>query len=327
MKLGAYEMKIKKIGILTSGGDAPGMNAIIYSVVKSAKQNDVDVLGIYRGYNGLINGNAKLLNLDDVNNIIQRGGTILFSDRCLEFKTKEGLEKAKKTCLEKGIDALIVVGGDGTFRGAYDLFQLGVPCVGLPGTIDNDISCTEYTLGYDTAVNTAIEMVDRLCDTSTSHDRCSVVEVMGRRSGYIALYVGMSCGASYIVTREVEFDEEDLFMKMKEELAHGKKSFVIVVAEGILDVFELAKRIEKRTGVESRATVLGHVQRGGSPTVKDRVVGTRFGVRAVELLLSGKYGKVIGLKDNRLVEYEIPDGLKIKKDFPKDLYEVARGLF
>ena len=320
-------MDIKKIGILTSGGDAPGMNAIIYSVVKNAKKNNIDVIGIYRGYNGLIHGNLTPLSLMDVNNIVQRGGTILYSDRCLEFKTEKGLEKAKKTCSEQGIDALIVVGGDGTFRGAYDLFKLGVPCVGLPGTIDNDISCTEYTLGYDTAVNTAVEMVDKLCDTVTSHDRCSVVEVMGRRSGYIALYVGMSCGASYIVTREVEFNEEYLFSKMKEELSYGKKSFIIVVAEGLLDVFELAKKIEKETGVESRATVLGHVQRGGSPTVKDRVIGTRFGARAVELLVSGKYGMVIGLKDNKLVEYEIPKGLEIKKEFPKDLYEVAKGLF
>ena len=320
-------MNIKKIGILTSGGDAPGMNAIIYSVVKTAAKKNVEVVGIYRGYNGLINGKVKNLKLEDVDNIERRGGTILFSDRCLEFKTEEGLKKAKKTCEEFGIDALVVVGGDGTFQGAYDLFKIGVPCVGLPGTIDNDISCTEYTLGYDTAVNTAVEMVDRLCDTITSHYRCSVVEVMGRNSGYIALYVGLSCEACYIITKEVEFSEQDLFLKMKESIKKGKKSFVVVVAESILDVNLLAKKIQENVGVESRATVLGHVQRGGNPTVKDRVVGTRFGAKAVELLLSGEFGKVVGLKDNELVVYDIPHALKMSKTFPKKLFDLAKNLF
>lgn len=320
-------MNIKKIGILTSGGDAPGMNAIIYSVVKTAAKKNVEVVGIYRGYNGLINGKVKTLKLEDVDNIERRGGTILFSDRCLEFKTEEGIKKAKKTCEEIGIDALIVVGGDGTFKGAYDLFNIGVPCVGLPGTIDNDIACTEYTLGYDTAVNTAVEMVDKLCDTITSHDRCSVVEVMGRNSGYIALYVGLSCEAAYIITKEMEFSEQDLFFKMKESVKRGKKSFVVVVAEGILNVVELAEKIQKTVGVESRATILGHVQRGGNPTVKDRVIGTRFGAKAVELLFSGEFGKVVGVKDNELVVYDIPQGLKMSKTFPKQLYDIAKNLF
>ncbi len=320
-------MKIKKIGILTSGGDAPGMNAIIYSAVKTAIKHNISVAGIYRGYNGLIHGDVKELNLQSVTNIMQRGGTILYSARCLEFKTKEGLERSKKTCMENGIDALIVVGGDGTFKGAYDLYQMGIPCVGIPGTIDNDISCTEYTVGYDTAVNTAVDMVDRLCDTTTSHDRCSVVEVMGRNSGYIALYVGISCGASYIITREVGFDEEKLISTMKNSLKNGKKHFIIIVAEGNLDVFELAKQIESKTGVESRATVLGHVQRGGNPTVKDRVTGSRLGNKAVELLLSSQYGRVIGLKDNDIVSYEIPKALEMKKEFPNDLYDMAKELY
>ena len=320
-------MNIKKIGILTSGGDAPGMNAIIHSVVKTAIKNNVSVAGIYRGYNGLIHGNVKDLSLQSVTNIVQRGGTILYSARCLEFKTKEGLEKSKKTCIENGIEALVVVGGDGTFKGAYDLYQMGIPCVGIPGTIDNDISCTEYTVGYDTAVNTAVQMVDRLCDTTTSHDRCSVVEVMGRYSGYIALYVGISCGASYIITREVGFDEKDLILTMKNSIKNGKKHFIIIVSECLLDVFELAKKIESQTGVESRATVLGHVQRGGNPTVKDRVAGSRLGSKAVELLLSSQYGRVVALKNDEVVSYEIPKALEMEKKFPYDLYDIAKGLY
>ena len=320
-------MKIKKIGILTSGGDAPGMNAVIHSVVKSAIKNKLEVFGIYRGYNGLIHGDIKPLHLKDVENITQRGGTILYSARCLGFKTQEGLSSAKKTCVEKGIDALIVVGGDGSFRGAYTLYKEGVPCVGLPGTIDNDISCTDYTIGFDTAVNTAISMVDKLNDTVTSHDRCSVVEVMGRNSGYIALNVGISCAANYIVTREFGFDEKDLFKKMKEAKEKGINHFIIIVAEGILDVSKLAEKIEKEVGVESRATVLGHVQRGGSPTMKDRVIGARFGVKAVELLLSGEYGKIVGIKGDELIAYDIPNGLEMKKSLSKKLYEMAQGLY
>lgn len=320
-------MNIKKIGILTSGGDAPGMNAIVYSVVKSAYENNLDVVGVYRGYNGLINGDIRPLKLRNIKNIIKRGGTILYSARCLEFQTEEGFAKAKKNCIENGIDGLIVVGGDGTFKGASKLSKAGIPCIGLPGTIDNDISCTDYTLGFDTAVNTAVEMVDKLCDTMVSHDRCSVVEVMGRNSGYIALDVGISVGASYIVIHEVDFDRNDLFEKMMKAKEAGKKHFIIVVAEKILDVFELAKEIEEKVSVESRAIVLGHVQRGGSPTVKDRIVGVRFGEKAVELLLSGKVGRVVGLKGSEIVDYDILKGLELKKEFPKDKYYAARQLF
>ncbi len=320
-------MSIKKIGILTSGGDAPGMNAIIYSVVKSAVNKGIDVVGVCRGYNGLINGDVVPLNIDDVIDIVQKGGTILYSARCLEFKTDEGFAKAIKVCSENKIDGLIVVGGDGTFQGAYKLFKAGVPCIGIPGTIDNDISCTEYTIGFDTAVNTAISMVDRLCDTIASHDRCSVVEVMGRSSGYIALDVGVSCGANYIIIPEFKFNKEDLFSTMKNGLKKGIKHFIIVVAEGLLNVGELAKEIEKNVGVESRSTVLGHVQRGGSPTAKDRVCAIRFGIKAVELLLNGEHGKVIGLKDNELSVYDIPKGLEMKKKFPADLFKMMNEIY
>ena len=320
-------MNIKKIGILTSGGDAPGMNAVVYSVVKTAYENNVDVVGIYRGYNGLINGDVRPLKLAKIKNIMKRGGTVLYSARCLEFKTEEGLKRAKKTCIDNEIDGLIVVGGDGSFKGASRLSKEGIPCIGLPGTIDNDIPCTDYTLGFDTAVNTAVEMVDKLCDTMASHDRCSVVEVMGRNSGYIALEVGLSVGASYIVVHEFNFDKKDLFEKMKKAKEAGKRHFIIVVAEKILDVFELAKEIEKNVLVESRAIVLGHVQRGGSPTAKDRIVGVQFGEKAVELLLAGKVGRVVGLRGSEIVDYDILKGLELKKEFPKDMYEVAKQLF
>lgn len=320
-------MDIKKIGILTSGGDAPGMNAVIYSVVKYAQNFNLQVFGVYKGYSGLIEGNLKVLNLSDVEDIAKRGGTILYSARCLEFKKQQGLERGFSSCVKNGINGLIVVGGDGSFQGASNLSKKGISCIGLPGTIDNDICCTDYSIGYDTAVNTAVEMVDRLCDTIASHDRCSVVEVMGRNSGYIALDVGISCCANYIVVKEVEFNKKDLFSKIKKSMSMGKKHFVIIVAEGILDVHELAKEIESETGVESRGTVLGHVQRGGSPTAKDRTIATKLGIRAVDLLRSGAGSKIVGLKKDELVEYEIEEGLALKKEFPKDLYDMVSNLY
>ena len=320
-------MNIKKIGVLTSGGDAPGMNAVIYSVVKCAKKNNIDVVGIYRGYNGLISGDVRPLQVDDVVDIMKKGGTILYSARCKDFEKIDGVKLAVKTCKDNNIDGLVIVGGDGTFKGASNIVKQGVSCACIPGTIDNDISCTDYTIGYDSAVNTAVEMVDKLCDTTASHDRCSVVEVMGRSSGYIALGVGISCGANYIVIPEYEFNKQDLFNNITAAINGGRKHFVVVVAEGILNVSNLAKEIENELGVESRATVLGHVQRGGSPTVKDRVLGVNFGVRAVEILLSGNCGRVIGLKDDALVDYDILQGLSIKKEFPKALYEMARSLY
>lgn len=320
-------MSMRKIGILTSGGDCPGMNATINAVVRSAVQNGLETVGIVRGYSGLINDNVKPLKLRDVQNIVSRGGTILHSARCLDMKTKSGVQKAVQTCKKHGIDGLVVIGGDGSFCGAQVLSNEGISCIGLPGTIDNDIAYTEYTLGYDTAVNTAIEMVDKLNDTITSHDRCSVVEVMGRDAGYIALDVALSCGASFVIVPEEKFNKQNLINKIQADLAIGNKHFIVVVAECILNVHELAKEIEEKTGVESRATVLGHVQRGGSPSAKDRLVGAILGFRAVELLVSGVSNRVVGLRNGKVIDCEINEALSMKKSFPKNLYDMVGLLF
>ncbi|MEG1846156.1 MAG: ATP-dependent 6-phosphofructokinase, partial [Oscillospiraceae bacterium] len=264
---------MKTIGVLTSGGDAPGMNAVIRAVVRSGCENGMRVMGIRRGYNGLMYGDMYEMNLRSVSNIINRGGTILYSARSPEFKTEEGIKQAVNMCQEVGMAGVVVIGGDGSFRGARDLSMHGVPCVGVPGTIDNDIACCDYTIGYDTAMNTVMEMVDRLRDTSESHDRCSVVEVMGRKAGYLALNAGIAVGATTILIPEVEFDfQKEVIERMQRTQKAGKRHFIIIVAEGVGRVAEMAKQIEEATGVESRATVLGHVQRGGSPTVRDRVV-------------------------------------------------------
>ncbi|MBR5202501.1 MAG: 6-phosphofructokinase, partial [Clostridia bacterium] len=263
---------MKTIGVLTSGGDAPGMNAAVRAVVRAGCENGFRVMGIRRGYNGLMQGDMFEMNLRSVSNIINRGGTILYSARSPEFKTEEGLQKALKVAKDVNMEGIVVIGGDGSFRGARDLSLRGVNCVGIPGTIDNDIACSDYTIGYDTAMNTVLEMVDRLRDTSESHDRCTVVEVMGRRAGYIALNAGIACGATSILIPEVEYDfQRDVIERMKRTQKTGKRHFIIIVAEGIGGVEEMAKRIEAETGVETRATVLGHVQRGGHPTVRDRV--------------------------------------------------------
>ena len=320
-------MSMKRIGILTSGGDCPGMNATINAVVRCAVQNGLETVGIIRGYSGLINDNVKPLKLRDVQNIVSRGGTILHSARCLDMKTKTGVQKAVQTCKKHGIDGLVVIGGDGSFCGAQVLSNEGILCIGLPGTIDNDIAYTEYTLGYDTAVNTAIEMVDKLNDTITSHDRCSVVEVMGRDAGYIALDVALSCSASFVIVPEEKFNKQNLINKIQTDLANGKKHFIVVVAECILNVHDLAKEIEEKTGVESRATVLGHVQRGGSPSAKDRLVGAILGFRAVELLVSGVSNRVVGLQNGKVIDCEINEALKMKKSFPKNLYDMVGLLF
>ncbi|MDF2567415.1 MAG: 6-phosphofructokinase, partial [Oscillospiraceae bacterium] len=243
-------MEVKTIGVLTSGGDAPGMNAAVRSVVRTALKKGLKVIGIRRGYNGLIHGDMVEMDMRSVSDIIQRGGTVLYTARCPEFRYEDGLQKAKKTCEESGIDGIVVIGGDGSFRGAADLSARGVPCVGLPGTIDNDISCSEYTIGYDTAMNTAMEMVDKLRDTAQSHDRCSVVEVMGRHAGYIALNTGIACGATYILLPEKKYDLDDIVDKMRMTQTNGKHHFIILVAEGIGNVTEIAKYIESKTGIE-----------------------------------------------------------------------------
>ena len=315
--------EIKTIGVLTSGGDAPGMNAAIRAVTRTALYHGMKVMGIYRGYNGLINGDIKEMNVRSVSEIIHRGGTMLYTARCLEFKTLEGQKKAADRCRELGIDALVVIGGDGSYRGARDLSLHGIPCVGVPGTIDNDISSTEYTIGFDTAMNTAMEMVDKIRDTAQSHDRCSVVEVMGRRAGYLALQSGIAVGATAILVPEVEHTVEDVIAKIRETQKTGKKHFIVVVAEGVGGVEQIAQKIEEITGIESRATVLGHVQRGGNPTVRDRVVATQMGFAAVELLREGKGNRVIGLQHGEIVDYDIYEALNMKKPFDNDMYEIA----
>ena len=320
------EKQIKTIGVLTSGGDAPGMNAAVRAVVRTGLHKGYRMIGIQRGYNGLLNGECFEMNLRSVSNIISAGGTILYTARCLEFKTKEGQDKGAEKCRELGIDALVVIGGDGSYRGARELAHRGIPMIGLPGTIDNDISSSEYTIGYDTAMNTVVEMVDKLRDTAQSHDRCSVVEVMGRNAGYIALNAGIACGATYIITKEEPFTVNDVIAKIIEGQKSGKHHFIVIVAEGIGGSEQLAKEIEQATGVESRATILGHVQRGGSPTVQDRVAASQLGYYAVDLLSKGIGNRVVGIQHNEVVDYDIQEALKMKKEFPHDLYKIANEI-
>lgn len=318
---------MKTIGVLTSGGDAPGMNAAIRAVVRSGCENGFRVMGIRRGWNGLMHGDMYEMNLRSVSNIINRGGTILYSARSPEFKTEEGMKKAIEICKEHNMEGVVVIGGDGSFRGARDLSLRGIPCVGIPGTIDNDIACCDYTIGYDTAMNTAMEMVDRLRDTTESHDRCSVVEVMGRRAGYIALNAGIACGATTILIPEVDFDfERDVIDRMKKTQKTGKRHFIIIVAEGVGGVEEMAKKIEAEMGVESRATVLGHVQRGGSPTVRDRVVASQMGYKAVELLKQGIGNRVVAMQKDEIVDFDIFEALNMKKSIDLDLYMMAHEI-
>lgn len=318
---------MKTIAVLTSGGDAPGMNAAIRAVVRAGIAMGMNVKGVRRGYAGLIEGDIIDLDARSVSDIIHRGGTMLYTARCPEFKTQEGVDKAVATCKEFGIEGIVVIGGDGSFRGARDLSLSGIPCVGVPGTIDNDISSTEYTIGYDTAMNTAMEMVDKLRDTAQSHERCSVVEVMGRRAGYLALQTGIACGAVSILVPEVEFDlDRDVIQKIKAIKKTGKKHFIVVVAEGIGGVEGIADRIEQATGIESRATILGHVQRGGSPTVRDRVMASQLGYHAVELLNKGIGNRVVTFRDNKIGDDDIYEALAMKKVFDIDEYNMATAI-
>lgn len=316
----------KTIGVLTSGGDAPGMNAAVRAVVRAGIKKGFRVIGIERGYNGLINGEVRELDMRSVSDIIHRGGTILYTARCKEFREMSGVLKAKETCEKENISGIVVIGGDGSFRGAADLSSVGVPCVGLPGTIDNDISCTEYTIGYDTAMNTAVEMVDRIRDTAQSHDRCSVVEVMGRHAGYIALNAGIACGATAILVPEENHDINMVIEKIKLSQKIGKHHFIIMVAEGIGNVEEISKQIESATGIETRGTVLGHVQRGGNPTVRDRVFASQMGYHAVELLSRGIGNRVLGMQNNKIVDFDIQEALSMKKPFEDDLYRIANEI-
>lgn len=318
---------MKSIAVLTSGGDAPGMNPAVRAVVRTACQRGIKVYGVDRGYTGLINGDIHEMNLRSVSDIITRGGTILYSARCPEFKTEEGLQKAVATCKKFGIDGMVIIGGDGSFRGARDLSLRGIPCIGLPGTIDNDISCTDYTIGYDTCLNTIVQMVDRIRDTSESHDRCTVVEVMGRGAGYLALEAGIAVGATSIIVPEVEYDiERDVIARIREFQKTGKKHFIVIVAECVGGTAEIAKKIEAETGVESRATILGHVQRGGSPTARDRIMASQMGSRAVDLLTQGIGNRVVGIRDNKIVDFDIFEALKMTKTIDMKDYELAHEI-
>ena len=318
---------MKSIAVLTSGGDAPGMNAAVRAVVRTACQRGIKVYGVDRGYTGLIKGDVHEMNLRSVSDIITRGGTILYSARCPEFKTEEGIQKAVDTCKRVGIDGMVIIGGDGSFRGARDLSLRGIPCIGLPGTIDNDISCTDYTIGYDTCLNTIVQMVDRIRDTSESHDRCTVVEVMGRGAGYLALESGIAVGATSILVPEVEYDiERDIIARIREFQKTGKRHFIVIVAEGVGGTAEISKKIEAETGVESRATILGHVQRGGSPTARDRIMASQIGSRAVDLLTQGIGNRVVGIRDNKIVDFDIFEALKMTKTIDMKDYELAHEI-
>lgn len=319
-------MEVRAIGVLTSGGDAPGMNAAVRAVTRAALNKGIKVYGIRRGYNGLIHDDVFEMNLRSVSDIIHRGGTVLYTARSPEFKTEEGMQKAIATCKKYGIDGCVVIGGDGSYRGARDLSLHGIPCVGLPGTIDNDIACTDETIGFDTAMNTAVEMIDKLRDTAQSHERCSVCEVMGRNAGDIALHTGIAVGATAILVPEVEMSFDEILAKIEEGEKTGKEHFIIVVAEGVGHVDELAKKIEEKTGIETRATVLGHVQRGGNASLRDRVLASMMGHKAVELLSQGIGNRVVAINNSKIVDYDIYEALKMERKFDYDLYELANDI-
>ena len=325
--LDEFGKEIRTIGVLTSGGDAPGMNAAIRAVTRTALAKGIKVRGIRRGFHGLLREEIIDLSAGDVSDTIQRGGTILQTARCKQMRTEEGQQKAAAICKKYGIDGLVVIGGDGSFAGAQKLSQLGVNTIGLPATIDLDIACTDYTIGFDTAVNTAMEAIDKVRDTSTSHERCSIIEVMGRDAGYLALWCGIANGAEKILMPEAEgYDEEELIKDILKNKKRGKKNYIIINAEGVGDSMNLAKRIEDATGIETRATILGHMQRGGSPTCKDRVYASTMGALAVELLEQGKTNRVVGYKGGKFLDFSIDEALSMKKEISEKQYEIAETL-
>ncbi len=313
--------KFKRIGVLTSGGDAPGMNAAIRAVVRTALVQGVEVMGIFRGYSGLIEGDIRKLEMRDVSNIINKGGTMLYSDRCPEFRTEEGMAKAVQTCKEFGIDGIVAIGGDGTFRGATDLTAHGIPCIGIPGTIDNDIASTDNTIGYDTAMNTVIDLVDKLRDTCESHARCNVVEVMGRGAGDIALSTGIASGATAVVIPEFEFNDDILVENINLARKLGKRNFIVIVSEGVGSKYapQLAKKIEDETGVETKFARLAHVVRGGNPTLRDRVLASTMGAVAVEQLLKGSSNVVMCENDGVIVARDIKYALVLDRMYKDKL--------
>lgn len=320
-------MAIKTIGVLTSGGDAPGMNAAIRAVVRTAIHNGINVKGIMRGYAGFLQEEIVDMESTSVSEIIHRGGTILYTARCQEFTTAEGQKKGAEICKKHGIDGVVVIGGDGSFKGAGKLSALGINTIGIPGTIDLDIACTDYTIGFDTAVNTAMEAIDKVRDTSTSHERCSIIEVMGRNAGYIALWCGFANGAEDILLPErYDGNEQALIDRIIENRKRGKKHHIIINAEGIGHSVSMAKRIEAATGIETRATILGYMQRGGAPTCMDRVYASIMGAKAVELLLAGKSNRLVAYKNGDFVDFDIQEALAMKKDISEDQFRICKLL-
>ncbi|RXI98529.1 6-phosphofructokinase [Anaerobacillus alkaliphilus] len=317
---------MKRIGVLTSGGDSPGMNAAIRAVVRKAIYHDLEVYGVYYGYAGLIAGQIEKLEIGSVGDIIHRGGTKLYTARCEEFRTLEGQKKAIEQLNKFGIEGLVVIGGDGSFQGAKKLTEHGFPCVGVPGTIDNDISGTDFTIGFDTALNTIIEAIDKIRDTATSHERTYVIEVMGRNAGDLALWSGLADGAETILIPEENYDMEEVISRLKRGHARGKKHSIIVVAEGVGSGMEIGKVIQEQTSLETRVTVLGHIQRGGSPTAFDRVLASRLGAKAVELLIAGEAGKMVGIQNNQLVSHGIDQALSIPHKIDQDMYQLSKEL-
>ena len=316
-----------KIAVLTSGGDAPGMNAAVRAVVRTGIAKGYEVYGIRRGYNGLLNKEISKMTFHDVSEKLQHGGTFLFTARSAEFGEDAGKQKAAGICKELGIETLIVIGGDGSFKGARDLSKYGVNIVGIPGTIDLDIACTDYTIGFDTAINTAMEAIDKVRDTSTSHERCSIIEVMGRHAGYIALWCGIANGAEDILLPErYDGNEQMLINRIIDNRKRGKRHHIIINAEGIGHSASMAKRIEAATGIETRATILGYMQRGGAPTCKDRVYASIMGAKAVELLEKGKTNRVVAYKHGEFLDFDIQEALNMKKDIPEDQYEISKLL-
>lgn len=319
------EKKFKKIGILTSGGDAPGMNAAIRSIVRTGIRAGYEMLGVRRGFKGLLEGDIIPLGTRDVSEILHRGGTMLMTARSKEFIDKAGQDKAREIMKVYEMDALIVIGGDGSFRGMYELSKLKIPVIGIPATIDNDVACTDYCIGFDTALNTALEAIDRIRDTASSHERCSVIEVMGRSSGYIALNVGMACGAEVILVPEVKNKlEKDVFKVILEGRNVGKHHYIVVVAEGVGNAAEIAKKVEEFTGIETRLTSLGYVQRGGSPSVRDRLTASRMGIKAIECIDNGKIGRIIVEQGGEIKDIDIKKAMAMKKTITKE--ELAENM-
>ena len=317
---------MKKIAVLTSGGDAPGMNAAIRAVVRKARFHGVEVYGVYHGYEGLHGGNMELLDLGAVGGIIQRGGTMLYSARFPDFKEEKVQLEAIEQLRAKGIEGLVVIGGDGSYRGAMDLTEKGFPCVGIPGTIDNDVPGTEYTIGFDTALNTVVECIDKIRDTATSHENTFIVEVMGRDAGDIALWAGLAAGAESVLVPEEDWSIDDIVERLERGAARGKRHSIIIVAEGVMPGEELAKLLEERTGVKIRASVLGHIQRGGAPSARDRVLAGRFGAKAVEVLLDGRGGRAVGIRNHQVIDYNLKDAYENNHRADLSLYTLLKEL-